>query len=51
METSTAQPPQGDTLVADAEFDLVIGELEQGAPAHQQSTWPTCTRIYCSPEF
>ncbi|WP_161801062.1 hypothetical protein [Kitasatospora griseola] len=52
METSTVLTPQGHALTADAEFDLVIGDLEQGLPeggsAHAAST---CVRIYCVPNL
>ncbi|MFJ5924534.1 hypothetical protein ACIQF6_18245 [Kitasatospora sp. NPDC092948] len=46
METSTVLTAR----TADEEFDLVIGDLEQGLPeadaAHSTST---CIRIYCTP--
>ncbi|MGW4382429.1 hypothetical protein [Kitasatospora sp. NPDC004531] len=51
METLTVQAPTGDTLTDEA-FDLVVGDLEQGLPEQAQaSVWPTCVRIYCSPDF
>ena len=46
METPTVQAPQGDTLVTDEEFDLVIGELEQGVPGGTQDVG-SCHRVYC----
>ncbi|MFD8478425.1 hypothetical protein [Kitasatospora sp. NPDC059673] len=50
MEAPTLQAPQGDTLVLDEEFDLVVGELEQTAPANTPSA-TTCTlHIYCVPQ-
>ncbi|MER5637957.1 hypothetical protein ABT095_13485 [Kitasatospora sp. NPDC002227] len=46
MAAPTLQARQGDTLGADAEFDLVIGELEQDVP-QSTSEAGTCIRIYC----
>ncbi|WP_330328390.1 hypothetical protein OHS33_00690 [Streptomyces sp. NBC_00536] len=53
METSTVQPRPGDTLTADEAFDLVIGDLEQGVPDHQETrmmSFPhssSCAGVYC----
>lgn len=47
MEAATAQALPTDTLLDDAEFDLVIGELEQDAPKNQQQVG-TCIRWYCT---
>ncbi|MBD0838561.1 MULTISPECIES: hypothetical protein [unclassified Streptomyces] len=47
MEAPTAQAMPADTMIDDAEFDLVIGELEQDAPKSQQQA-STCIRVYCT---
>ncbi|WP_327069765.1 hypothetical protein [Kitasatospora sp. NBC_01302] len=47
MEAPTAQAPQGDTLITDEEFDLVIGDLEQDAPKSTPSAG-TCFHVYCA---
>ncbi|MFD8478426.1 hypothetical protein [Kitasatospora sp. NPDC059673] len=52
METLTVQAPQDFTFTAEEEFDLVIGDLEQGVPEHRQTRMEsvptaTCSRIYC----
>ncbi|MGC0417157.1 hypothetical protein [Embleya sp. AB8] len=53
METSVMQAQQGDTLTADEEFDLVIGDLEQDVPDHRQTrmdSFPhssSCAGVYC----
>ncbi|MFF7636286.1 hypothetical protein ACFZB9_24530 [Kitasatospora sp. NPDC008050] len=46
MEAPTVQAPQGDTLITDEEFDLVIGELEQSAPESTRDVG-SCHRVYC----
>ncbi|MFJ1751888.1 hypothetical protein [Kitasatospora sp. NPDC088134] len=47
------QAPQGELLVADEEFDLVIGDLEQDVPEHRLTRMDSaphgssCVRVYC----
>ncbi|GAA3021418.1 hypothetical protein GCM10020229_35770 [Kitasatospora albolonga] len=47
MEAPTVHALPADTTFGDAEFDLVIGELEQDAPKGQPQNG-TCIRVYCS---
>ncbi|MFF0297360.1 hypothetical protein ACFYS8_15935 [Kitasatospora sp. NPDC004615] len=49
MEAPTLQAPKGETLVTDAEFDLMVGELELDAPEHTPSA-STCAinHMYCA---
>ncbi|MFD8594368.1 hypothetical protein ACFV1L_05155 [Kitasatospora sp. NPDC059646] len=47
MEAPTLQAEQRDPLVLDEAFDLVIGDLEQPAPAHTPTATTCGWHLYC----